>query len=109
MGVSKADVRHVAALARLELDADEAGTVAGQLSTILEHVDVLRAVPVADVEPQPGAAGQAGALRPDRAAPEPLALPLSELAPAWHDGFFTVPRLSHAQPAADPAPDRPGA
>jgi aspartyl-tRNA(Asn)/glutamyl-tRNA(Gln) amidotransferase subunit C len=106
MAVSKADVRHVAALARLELDADEVAAVAGQLSTILQHVDALRTVPVPSAAPQSGVAEPA--LRPERAAPLSLAVPLAELAPAWQDGFFTVPRLSHAQPAGDPAPDRPG-
>jgi aspartyl-tRNA(Asn)/glutamyl-tRNA(Gln) amidotransferase subunit C len=109
VAVSKADVRHAASLARLELDADEAVTVAGQLSAILQHVDALRAVPVADVAPRPAAAEQVRALRPERAATDPLVLPLSELAPAWHDGFFTVPRLAHARPEPDPARDPPGA
>jgi hypothetical protein len=36
-------------------------------------------------------------MRADAPGADPLAFPPERLAPAWYDGFFTVPRLSAMQ------------
>ncbi len=51
MAISTDDVLHVARLARLSLTEEEVGRMAEQLSTVLEHVEALRGVDLAGVEP----------------------------------------------------------
>ncbi len=93
MPVTRADVLHVAALARLRLTAEEAERLTSQLNDILGHVTELAAADTAGVEPEPATTWPAP-LRGDAAPPDPLALPPAQLAPAWQEGFFTVPKLS---------------
>lgn len=98
MGVSREDVLRVAALARLRLEPGEVERFTAQLNSILDHIRVLGRVK--------GAASHAGEAadwpapqREDAGRPDALAFPPAELAPAWADGFFAVPRL----PALDVA------
>ncbi len=93
MPVTTADVLHVAGLARLRLRLEEVDRLTLQLNDILAHVAELAAAETAEVEPEPATEWPAP-LRADAAAPDPLQLPPAELAPAWEDGFFTVPRLA---------------
>jgi aspartyl-tRNA(Asn)/glutamyl-tRNA(Gln) amidotransferase subunit C len=95
MAVSRADVLHVAALARLAVDHDEAERLATELTGILEHMDALRTADLSGVPPMAGAAGAREA-PPARAEPDLLVTPPADTAPGWQDGFFTVPRLPHA-------------
>ena len=95
--VSAADVRHVAALARLGLSDDRIDALTRDLNTILEHVRVLSSVATADVEPAAMETGMP--LRRDEGPPMPLAEPLESLAAEMRDGFFIVPRLTtHEEP-----------
>ena len=99
------EVRSIARLANLELEADELSQMARELGDILAYVRQLSEVDVADVPPTMG--GLRGAhlvpdaldrgsvdrvpLRPD--APQPsLSVELSlREAPRAHDGGFAVP------------------
>jgi len=45
------NVRHVARLARLALSEEEVSTFQGQLGRVLEHIEHLKRLDVADVEP----------------------------------------------------------
>lgn len=49
--IDDATVRHVARLARLHLEPDEATRMKAELSGILEHVDVIQALDLDDVPP----------------------------------------------------------
>jgi aspartyl/glutamyl-tRNA(Asn/Gln) amidotransferase C subunit len=49
--IDDATVRHVARLARLHLDDEEARTMETEMSGILEHVDVIQALDLDDVPP----------------------------------------------------------
>lgn len=49
--IDDATVRHVARLARLHLDPDEAVRMEAELSGILEHVDVIQSLDLDDVPP----------------------------------------------------------
>lgn len=95
MSVFRDEVRHVALLARLALDEDEAGSLAGELSGILEHVEALQGAPVAETgEEGPEPLELAPRVRPDAEGPDALVRPPSELAPDWREGFFVLPRLT---------------
>jgi aspartyl-tRNA(Asn)/glutamyl-tRNA(Gln) amidotransferase subunit C len=94
MAISTSDVLHVARLARLSLDEGETERMAEQLSTVLGHVDALRELDLAGVEPTAHALDVANVLRPDRSRPS---WPREELlagAPAPQDGAFRVPPAS---------------
>ena len=93
MPVTSADVLHVAALARLQLSPGEVERLTLQLNDILAHVAELQEADSAGVEPEPATTWPAR-LRAEDEPPVPLALPPQRLAPAWQDGFFTVPRLA---------------
>ncbi|MBW3554167.1 MAG: aspartyl/glutamyl-tRNA amidotransferase subunit C [Gemmatimonadetes bacterium] len=96
--MTPAHVRELAALARLDLDEDEIARLAAQLDDILARVAVLGPLDGGDA-PDPGGARPGAPLRADTTGSEPLDIPPAAMAPAWTDGFFTVPRLtSHTGP-----------
>ncbi len=51
MAISEHDVRHVATLARLSLTDDQVTTLQHELSSILDHIDEIQKLDLADVEP----------------------------------------------------------
>ncbi len=92
MGVTRQDVERIARLAELAVDDAAARELEAQLSRILDYVAQLARVSDAG----PGAAAsdrRAARLRPDVPSADPLTRPLEDIAPAFKDGLFTVPRL----------------
>lgn len=65
--ISREDVEHVAALARLGLSADEIDLMQGQLSRILEAVAQLRNVDTSQIGPTAQVIGLENVMREDRA------------------------------------------
>jgi aspartyl-tRNA(Asn)/glutamyl-tRNA(Gln) amidotransferase subunit C len=94
MSVSVDDVRRIAALSRLSLESAELRRMADQLNGILGHMTVLRTLDVTGVPASATALAAGGPLRADEPGPDPLHDELAAIAPAWRDGFFTVPRLA---------------
>ncbi len=93
MALSLAEVRRIAALARLELTPDEETRFAEQLSAVLSYVEQLEALDVSGVEPMTHALAEAPTLREDAVSPS---LPPDEAlanAPARDGTFFVVPRI----------------
>jgi aspartyl-tRNA(Asn)/glutamyl-tRNA(Gln) amidotransferase subunit C len=91
--ISKDDVRHVARLARLRLEAGEADRMTVELAKILEHIDKLGELDLAAVEPTAHVLAVTDVLRPDKPRPS---LPRDEAlrnAPAVSDDCFRVPRM----------------
>jgi aspartyl-tRNA(Asn)/glutamyl-tRNA(Gln) amidotransferase subunit C len=96
--LDRAQVLHVARLARLELNEEEVERMARELSKVLEHIEKMRELDLEDVPPTSHVVEVTGALREDEpepclphevalaSAPEPLA------------GGFGVP-----SPGASPA------
>ena len=82
--LEREQVLHVAKLARLQLTDAELETMAVELSAVLDHVDMIRGLDLADVEPTSHAVDLAGVMRSDvpmpcldrdvilAAAPEPV-------------------------------------
>ncbi len=85
--LERAQVLHVARLARLELDESELAKMAQELSAVLGHVDRIRELDLDGVAPTAHVVDLAGAMRADvpvpglthehalAAAPEPVADP----------------------------------
>ena len=67
--LDRAQVLHVARLARLELDEDDVERMASELSKVLEHVDRIRELDLDGVEPTSHAVDLAGVMRPDVPVP----------------------------------------
>ena len=94
MSVTVDDVRHIAALARLGLPSERIPSLVAELNRILEHMDVLSAVPSRPDQRVTGVSAGGMPLREDLGPQVPLARPRDEFAPVMRDGFFIVPRLS---------------
>jgi len=93
MSVSRQEVERIARLAELYVDEAALPALTEQMSRILDYVSQIAAVPGTEtVQPfMPGPV--AVRFRVDEVRPVPLALTPAQLAPAFRDGFFLVPRL----------------
>jgi aspartyl-tRNA(Asn)/glutamyl-tRNA(Gln) amidotransferase subunit C len=94
MSVTDDDVRHVALLARLGLDAERIPTIAAELNGILAHMDVLSRVNTTSGGAVTGIGAAGTPLRVDGGNQVLLARPREAFAPATREGFFLVPRLA---------------
>jgi len=94
VSVTQAEVRHVAALARLGLDPEQVPTIAAELNGILAHMAILSKVDTSALAPVTGVGAAGTPLRVDGGNQIPLARPREAFAPAMRDGFFIVPRLA---------------
>jgi Asp-tRNA(Asn)/Glu-tRNA(Gln) amidotransferase C subunit len=111
MASADAELRRSAALARLPLTDDEARQLAVRIGAIIAHADALAELEAVTAAARSAEAGDAAdtaaaaaavadaAIVVDSAAPRPdtpgadrLHLPPAAFAPAWAEGFFTVPR-----------------
>jgi aspartyl-tRNA(Asn)/glutamyl-tRNA(Gln) amidotransferase subunit C len=89
--ISRDQVLHVARLARLKLSDDEVERMSGELSTILDHIETISELDLADVPPTSSVVRLENVLRED--VPEP-SLPREralENAPDATDDGFRVP------------------
>ena len=93
MTVTEAELRHIAALARLHLTEDRVAPLLSELNGILSHVEALQSASSAS-EDQRLEHERGMTLREDNGTQRPLARPLASFAPMTRDGFFLVPRLS---------------
>jgi len=91
--ISRQDVEHVARLARLALGEDELERMRQQLNAILAHIDALRGVDTAGIEPTSHAVPLVNVMRDDVPGP---CLPRAEAlanAPDAAGDLFRVPRI----------------
>jgi aspartyl-tRNA(Asn)/glutamyl-tRNA(Gln) amidotransferase subunit C len=91
--ISRADVAHVARLARLDLTDDELERFTGQLGDVLEHAADIAALDIADVPPTAHPLPLVNVLRDDVATPSLDRDEVLAQAPAAEDGRFKVPRI----------------
>ena len=93
MEISQDDVAHVAKLARLEVSEDEKTVFARQLSAILTHIDQLKQLDTAGVEPTTTVLPSDNVFREDEVRPSLTSEQALSNAPDQEDGFFRVPRI----------------
>ena len=89
--LSRDEVLKIARLARLTIGPDELERVTRDFNAILEYVQQLETIDVADVEPMSHVHGVVNVFREDEAQPS---MPVSEIlenAPDTHDSFIRVP------------------
>lgn len=91
--ISRADVEHVAHLARLHLTHDEIDRMQAQLSNILEAIETLRDVDTSHVGPTASVIQLENVMRDDVATPPmPRDVALAN-APLRDDPFLRVPTV----------------
>lgn len=89
--IDRAQVLHVAKLARLRLTDEEVEAMVGELSGILGHVDRIGNLDLEGVEPTSHVVALENVLRPDEPRPSwPREVILAQ-APEPSDGAFRVP------------------
>jgi aspartyl-tRNA(Asn)/glutamyl-tRNA(Gln) amidotransferase subunit C len=90
MAITRADVDHVAELARLGLDEAERERLRAELGTILEYMQVLQQVDTSAIAPTAQVIPLRNVLRPDAERPS---LPVEQVlanAPAREGDYFRV-------------------
>ena len=91
MSLERAQVLHVAKLAKLELNDAEVEKMGVELSAVLEHVDRIRELELGTVEPTSHAVDVAGVMRADEPQPCLDRDVILAAAPEPVDGAFGVP------------------
>jgi aspartyl-tRNA(Asn)/glutamyl-tRNA(Gln) amidotransferase subunit C len=91
--ITRAEVAHLARLARLALDDEELDHYAGQLDVILQSVARVSEVAADDIPPSSHALPLENVYRDDVARPGLTRADLEAGAPAWEDERFRVPRI----------------
>jgi aspartyl-tRNA(Asn)/glutamyl-tRNA(Gln) amidotransferase subunit C len=94
--IDRAQVLHVARLARLRLSEEEVDRMAGEMSTILEHVETMNELDLEGIEPTTHVVELQNVLREDvprDSLPRERAL---EQAPDAAEGGFRVPTPGQA-------------
>jgi len=90
--LTREEVLDIALLARLHLEEDEVERLRVELSSILEHMEALRAIQT-DVEPMTHAVPMALRLRADEVEPSLPAEEAVRQAPAREGDLFQVPHI----------------
>ena len=91
--ITRADVEHVAQLARLALTDEEITSLTGELAAILDYAAEVSALDTEGVEPTAHPLPLVNVLRPDEVRPCLDRDEVLAAAPAVEDGRFRVPRI----------------
>jgi len=94
--ITRADVEHVAQLARLALDDDEKEQLTAELGAILEYAEDIAALDLDGVEPTAHPLPLTTVLRDDEIKPSLDRAEVLQAAPATEDNRFRVPRILDA-------------
>jgi aspartyl-tRNA(Asn)/glutamyl-tRNA(Gln) amidotransferase subunit C len=91
--ITRAEVEHLAKLARLALPAEELDHYAGQLGVILTSIDSISEVAVAEVVPTSHPLPLTNVMRADESRPSLDRAEVLAAAPATDQDRFRVPRI----------------
>lgn len=87
------DVRYVARLARLKLEAEELDRYAEQLSSILAHIDKISELDLSGTEPMSHVLGLTNVFREDEVRPSITSEQALSNGPDVESGAFRVPPI----------------
>ena len=93
MKITKAEVLHVAHLARLDIAEADVDRFAGQIDTILDYVDTLKKVDTTGVVATSHAISQTNAFREDEVQGQLAPDQALANAPEKDNGAFVVPKV----------------
>lgn len=91
--LTRADVAHLAALARIDLSEDELDHLSGELAIILDSVATVSSAPIADIEPMSHPMPLVNVTRPDEVRPSLTPEQALAMAPEAEEQRFSVPRI----------------
>ncbi|GDX30376.1 glutamyl-tRNA(Gln) amidotransferase subunit C [Actinomycetes bacterium] len=94
--ITRAEVEHVAGLARLGLSADEVDRLTHELAGILIHARDMGELDLSGVEPTSHPLPLVNVVRPDEISPSLDRDEVLAAAPAVQDNQFRVPRILEA-------------
>jgi len=101
VSITRADVEHVARLARLALSDEELDALQSQLSKILDHAARVTGLDTDGVPPTSHAIPLSNVARPDEPVPGLTQEEALALAPAAESGHFRVPRILESEGEGD--------
>jgi len=93
MKITRAEVEHVARLARLALKDDELDALTGQMDAILGYVEQLNELSTDGILPTAHAVPMENAFRPDQVKPSIGVDKALQNAPDADNGCFRVPKI----------------
>jgi aspartyl-tRNA(Asn)/glutamyl-tRNA(Gln) amidotransferase subunit C len=93
MHVDETTVRRIARLARIKITGDEAKSLEGELSGILNWVEQLDEIDTAGVEPMTRVVAQDLKMRDDKVDDGEIADAVLKNAPMVDDHYFVVPKV----------------
>jgi aspartyl-tRNA(Asn)/glutamyl-tRNA(Gln) amidotransferase subunit C len=93
MHVDETTVRRIARLARIKISDDEAKSLEGELSQILNWVEQLDEIDTSSVEPMTRVVAQEMKQRPDKVTDGEIADDVVKNAPMTEDHYFVVPKV----------------
>lgn len=93
MHVDENTVRRIARLARIKITADEAKSLEGELSGILNWVEQLGEIDTSGVEPMTRVVAQKLKMREDKVVDGEIADDVIKNAPVVDDHYFVVPKV----------------
>ena len=93
MSLTPDDVRRLARLARIEIEAEESHAVLDRLNRMLGLVDQMRRVDTQGIEPMSHAVDLSQRLRPDEAREPDRREAYQSVAPAVEKGLYLVPKV----------------
>ena len=93
MSLSLDDVRRIAHLARIRIDADEAARYGAQLNDILSLIEQMQAVDTAGIEPMAHARDVYQRLREDTVTETDRREAFQAIAPQTEAGLYLVPKV----------------
>ncbi|HTV11801.1 MAG TPA: Asp-tRNA(Asn)/Glu-tRNA(Gln) amidotransferase subunit GatC [Acidimicrobiales bacterium] len=96
--ISRADVAHVARLARLALTEEELERYTVQLASVLEHAADIEALDIADVPPTAHPLPLSNVMRDDVPGPSLDRDEVLSQAPEVESGRFRIPRILSEAP-----------
>ena len=91
--LTRDDVAHLAALARIDLSAAELDHLAGELAGSLDSVATVSAAPIAEGEPMSHPMPLVNVTRPDELRPSLTPEQALAMAPRAEEQRFSVPRI----------------
>jgi len=104
VGVSREDVGRIAELARLCPDEESMARLTSELNRILDHVRLLGEVDISGIDESTRVTEGALPFRNPRTEPDRLTEGApADRAPAWSEGFFSVPRIAALDGDSTPA------
>ena len=93
MSLTPDDVRRLARLARIEIEAEESHAVLDRLNRVLGLIDEMRRVDTQGIEPMSHAVDVSQRLRPDEVRETDRRDAYQSVAPATQDGLYLVPKV----------------